>query len=289
MVNKMANLFVEFKGNGIIKTWSKQYSFECFIVPRNSVSTAIPDIKTKMGVYFLVNTNEGKIDQNGKSIKRNLYIGKTAKGMVRFFDHKSKKNFWNKLFFFTANKQYFDEDTILGLENYLITEYKESKLYTMGQEGSEKDIDEDCLFFGEQIIGIMDYYGYPIDNSEVDDLLSDEINGKGIVSNAKNVSSLWQLFDNKIKKIDPTHVKADQMKLYTAYKFENKNLCATWIKSYGLEIELYINLKDIKTNDSGAFDITSRKRGKKESAVRIQNEMQIDKTISIIKEIISKF
>lgn len=285
----MANLFVEFKGNGVIKTWSKQYSFECFIVPRDSVSTAIPDIKTKMGVYFLVNTSEGKIDQKGKPIKRNLYIGKTSKGMVRFFSHKSKKEFWNKLFFFTANKQYFDEDTILGLENLLITKYKESNLYLMDQEGSEKDIDEDCEFFGDQIIGIMDFYGYSLEAMESNDSVPEYTSEKEAVSNAKKTSNLWQVFDDKIKKIDPAHIRADQMKLYTAYKFENKNLCAVCVRSYGLEIELYINLKDIQTPDSGAFDITFRRRGKKESAIKVENEQQLEKAISVVKEIIAKF
>ena len=132
----MANLFIEFKGNGIIKTWSKQYPFECFTVPRESVSTAIPDIKTKMGVYFLVNTYEGRKDADGNLIKRKVYIGKTSTGMSRFFNHKSKKEWWDKIYFFTANKQYFDEDTILGLENLLITKYKESGLYLMEQENS---------------------------------------------------------------------------------------------------------------------------------------------------------
>ena len=218
----MANLFIEFKGNGVIKTWSKQYPFECFTVPRDSVSTAIPDIQTKMGVYFLVNTFEGKKDQEGNPIKRQIYIGKTSTGMSRFFHHKSKKEFWDKAFFFTASKQYFDEDTILGLENLLITKYKESGLYKMEQEDSDKDIDEDCELFGDQIIGIMDFFGYPLEEHDPFEVDSEEVvveNKQEAIAKAKLTSNLLKEFDEAIKQLSPAHIKADQMKLYTAYKF----------------------------------------------------------------------
>lgn len=39
----------------------------------------------------------------------------------------------------------------------------------------------------------------------------------------------------------------------------------------------------------GAFDITFRKRGKKESAIRVDNSESLANAISIAKEIISKF
>ena len=288
----MANLFIEFKGNGVIKTWSKQYPFECFTVPRDSISTAIPDIKTKMGVYFLVNTYEGRKDAEGKPIKRQVYIGKTSTGMTRFFNHKSQKEFWDKVFFFTANKQYFDEDTILGLENLLITKYKQSGLYLMSQEDSGKDIDEDCEFFGDQIIGIMDFFGYPLEEHDPFESEPEEVEGETkqeAIAKAKITSDLLKEFDEAIKALSPAHIKADQMKLYTAYKFENKNVCAAWVHSYGLEIELYINLADIQTVNSGAFDITFRKRGKKESAIKVENAQQLEKAISICREIIAKF
>lgn len=284
----MANLNVEFKGKGIIKTWSKQYSFVCFTVPRESVSTAIPDIETKMGVYFLVNSYEGRKDQNGNFIKRAIYIGKTSNGMSRFFNHKATKDWWDKIFFFTASKQYFDEDTILGLENLLITKYRQSGLYSMSQEDSDKEIDEDCELFGDQIIGIMDYFGYPLEEQELIEQ-DDKLPSKNeAIQQARITSDLLSEFDEAIKKLSPTHVKADQMKLYTSYKFENKNLCAAWVKNYGLELELYINIHDIKTINSGAYDITFRRRGKKESGMRVKSINDINKAISVIMEIIDK-
>lgn len=283
----MANLNVEFKGNGIIKTWSKIYSFQCFIVPRNSVSTAIPDIKTDMAVYFLVNSLEGRIDSNGNETKRQLYVGKTSKGMVRFFSHKSNKEFWDKIFYFTADRHVFDEDMILGLENLLITKYKRSGLYIMEQEGSDKHIDEECEVFGDQIVSIMDFYNYPCEKEEIEEkpVISDT---KDDVKRAEETSDLFKKFDQRVRNIDLNHIKVEQLKLYTAYRFENKNLCAVWVHSYGLELELYINQKDIKTTNADVYDITFRKRGKKESGMKIEREEQFDQAISILREIINK-
>ena len=287
----MANLLVEFKGNGIIKTFSKQYPFVCFVVPRESVSTAIPDIVSKMGVYVLVDSYEGRKHPDGFEIRRNIYIGKTSQGMVRFFDHKAKKDWWDKIFYFTAPEEYFDEGTILGIENYLITKYKESELYVMNQEGSKKKIDEDCEIFGEQIICIMDFYNYPIEEENVydDDLNEKTENIKVLKNNVKEAEQLFQEFDKQIKALAPGHVKSDEMKLYISYKFENKNICALWLRSYGFELELYIPLNKIQTSNSGAFDITSRKRGKKESAIKVMSSENLSKAISIAKEIISSF
>lgn len=287
----MANLQVEFKGNGIIKTWSKQYPFVCFIVPRESVSTAIPDIKSKMGVYLLVDSFEGRKNADGSAYKRHIYIGKTSQGMVRFFGHKAKKDWWDKIFYFTAPEEYFDEGTILGLENYLITKYKESDLYTMKQEDSTKKIDEDCELFGDEIVGIMDFYNFPIEEREQnpDELDDQEKSLKESNSEIKQISKLFMEFDKKIKQLSPEHITSDQMKLYTSYKFENKNICALWLHSYGFELELYIPLKSIQTPNSGAFDITSRKRGKKESGIKVRTNEELEKAISIIQEIINKF
>jgi len=286
----MANLNIEFKGNGIIKAWSKQYTFECFVVPRESVSTAIPDIKTKMGVYFLVDTFEGRKDAHGNPIKRQIYVGKTSTGMSRFFSHKAHKEFWNKIFFFTADKRHFDEDTILGLENLLITKYKESDLYLMKQENSDKEIDEDCELFGEQIMGVMDFFGYPSEiRASFEPETEEKTTEKEAVANARLTSDLFKDFDESIKAISPSHIKADQLVLYTAYTFENKNVCAVWKRNYGLEVEFYINVKDIQTPDSGAFDTTFRKRGKKESCIKIKDREQLKKAISVVREIINRF
>lgn len=275
----MANLQVEFKGNGIIKIWSKQYNFNCFSVPRKSITTSVPDMDTKMIVYFLVDSFEGKRE------KRKLYVGKTAKGMTRFFNHKREKEWWDKVFIFTAGERVFDEGTILGLENLLISRFKASGLYTMNQEGSSREIDEDCEFFGEQIIGIMDFLGYSLENYESND---EEIRVEASstqTDTAKEASQLFEKLDNAIKNLSP-HITSDQLKLYTSYKFENKNVCAVWLHSYGLEVELYISLADIATPNVGAYDVTNRKRGRRESAIKITNADELAKAMQIIKQIV---
>ncbi len=288
----MANLRVEFKGNDIIKIWSKRYVFECFIVPRNRVSTAIPETKDKMmGVYFLIDSLEGRKDKEGTIIKRRLYIGETSTGMRRFFSHKATKDFWDKIIFFTASKQYFDADTILGLENYLITKYKESGSFNMNQENSEREVSEECVYFGDHIIDIMDFLGYPLEEEalEKQDFNVQEPDREKAVDQANLASVLLKEFDKAVKQLAPDHIESEQMKMYTTYRFENKNLCAVWIRSYGLEVELYTNIKDIKSPDTDAYDISYRKRGKKESAIKIENSQQIKKVVSVVEEMIERF
>ena len=158
----------------------------------------------------------------------------------------------------------------------------------MDQENSEKDIDEDCELFGDQITGIMDFYGYPLEEQSPDDKEAEEAD-QYTEKEAKITSSFLKEFDAQVKAIAPAHIKADEMKLYVSYRFENKNICAAWVKNHGLEIELYINIKEIQTPNSGAFDITYRKRGKKESCIKIRNNEQLEKAISIIKEIVRRF
>ena len=89
----MARLIVDFKGDGIIKTWSKQYSFKCFIVPRDQISTSIDDIDSSNCVYFLVN------NKLAKNEKRDIYIGKTNTGMRRFLITKKRKIFETNYFY----------------------------------------------------------------------------------------------------------------------------------------------------------------------------------------------
>ena len=258
----MANLQVEFKGNGITKIWSKQYVFDCFIVPRNSVTTSIPDFDTHMAVYFLTNSYESRKE------KRHIYVGKTSTGMSRFFSHKSNKDWWDKVFIFTAHEKNFTEDTILGLENLFIKKYT-SGLYSMDQEGSNKKIDDDCEYYAEQISNKEEKLVPNVSKSEVN----------------VEASNLLAEFDKRIKDISP-RVVSDQLKLYTAYKFDNKNICAAWVWSYGVELELYINMKDITVPNIAVYDITFRKRGRKESGYKICSLSDLDAIMPIINQMI---
>jgi predicted transport protein len=232
-----------------------------------------------MIVYFLIDSMEGKRD------KRKLYTGQTAKGMTRFFDHKGKKDWWDKVVIFTAPKKYFDSDTIFGLENIMIERYKNSGLYIMDQEGSNREPNEDCEFFADQIIGIMDFLGYPLALEESNDSEECNVSKKEAVTLARGTSTIFNDLDKEIKSYNQ-YVISDQMKLYTAYKLGNKNICAVWVLNNGLEIELYIKLEDIELKNSGAFDITYRKRGHKYSAIKVTNDIEKANALAIIKQII---
>lgn len=281
----MARLIVDFKGDGVIKTWSKQYSFKCFIVPREQISTDIDGLDTNNCVYFLVNSKQAK------DIKRSVYIGKTNTGMRRFFDHKRKKDFWDKLFLFTSDNDHFDETTIQGLENYLITMYKKSGLYDMKQENSLQDVDDDCTYFGEQIIDVMDFYEYPIlkatKESQRSSIKQDilKLDTNDVVQNNELLNKLNTEISSLSNKI-----KSDKKKLYTVYTVDNKNLFAVWPYSYGFEIEYWSTIDEIKsfTPNSKAYDISNRLRGNRKAAIKVKTIEDLNPAIDIIKFLISK-
>ena len=212
----MARLIVDFKGDGIIKTWSKQYSFKCFIVPRDQISTSIDDIDSSNCVYFLVNNKQAKNE------------------------HKKKKDFWDKLFLFTSDSDHFDETTIQGLENYLLTRYKKSGLYNMNQENSLQKFDDDCEYFGEQIIDVMDFYEYPVIRINREDqkcLIKQDVL-KLDINNTSTQNELLIQLEDKLTSLS-SNIKFDKKKLYTVCMTDNRNLCAVWSYSYGLEIEYW--------------------------------------------------
>lgn len=279
----MANLSIEFKGNGVIKISSKQYNFKCFSVPRNSISTNIPGLETSMFVYFLVDSFQGKRE------KRKLYVGQTAKGMRRFFDHKGKKEWWDRVYIFTADKCVFDTDTIKGLENLFINKYKATNLYEMDQEGSEWEISEDCLFFAEQMEEVLDFLGYGLSLEESNDDEETEVPiSKEISTSAQDSNSLFKKLDKAIKEIN-SNIKADPRKLYTAYMLDKDNICAVWVRSKSLEVELYAQLSDVTYRKEKFYDTTSRARGNKKVAIKIESDADIEALIPAVQTIINKF
>lgn len=270
----MKRLIVDFEGNGIIKIQSKTYVFDCFCVPKNKISNTISGLNTKMFVYVLVNKKEAT------NIKRQIYIGKTTQGMVRFFSHRKNKKWFDQIFIFTADEGRFDNNTISGLENALIKKYKDCQLYNIDQENSTMNISDDCEEISEQIISILDFLGYPVE-------VENEQENKDELENVEitNDSNLCVRIKNKILKLNKD-ITIETMKLYEAYKLNKKNICAISEYNYGLEVQLYIKLSDINDVNSGAYDISYRRRGKKESAIKVTNENELEKALSIIKQII---
>lgn len=76
-----------------------------------------------MCVYFLINSKEGLYS------KRMLYIGQTSNFENRMNDHIAKKDWWDCVIVFCANKPIFNSDIIFGLERLFIRDYSQSNLY----------------------------------------------------------------------------------------------------------------------------------------------------------------
>ncbi|MCR5786995.1 MAG: hypothetical protein K6G28_04775 [Acholeplasmatales bacterium] len=68
----------------------------------------------------------------------------------------------------------------------------------------------------------------------------------------------------------------------------NKNICAVWVGNSGLEIELYINQRDIIDYKDSTYDITNRRRGNRESAIKVKNNNDLEIALKIIKQIIDR-
>ena len=68
----------------------------------------------------------------------------------------------------------------------------------------------------------------------------------------------------------------------------NSNICAVWINNNSIEIVLYINKNNIIDYKDSVYDITNRRRGKRESAIRIKNENDMIIALKIIKQIIDR-
>lgn len=266
----MADLTIDFKGNGIIKYSSRHFSFKCYVIPKESVKSNIDELSTVNGIYFLIN------DVEAKNIKRHIYVGKTTQdNLQRFQEHKYNKDFWNKLVLFNATTEYFDETITYGLERIFIDKYKDSNLYEMNQNRSHKDIDNECFIFVDDIVGVMDYLQYPSEKSDMQ-------NDTEVVNIDTN-----NIFDDFNKKIEDLNegIEVVPWQLYYGYRKQKRNLCAVWVKNYGLEIEFYCERNDLNMID-GVYDTRFRKRGHKHCALKITSRGEIVKAIEAVKTIL---
>ena len=97
----------------------------------------------------------------------------------------------------------------------------------MSQENSLQKFDDDCEYFGEQIIDVMDFYEYPvikINKEDQKNLIKRDVLKLDINNNYTQNELLIQLED-KLKSLS-TNIKFDKKKLYTVYMTDNRNLCA---------------------------------------------------------------
>lgn len=103
---------------------------------------------------------------------------------------------------------------------------------------------------------------------------------------SEETTRLMTTLESRIKELS-SRITVHQQALYVAYKIDNKKICAIWPYSHYVEIELCIDLQDIQIEDSGAYDITNRRRGNIKSGIKVASSGDIEKAILIIKQIIS--
>lgn len=166
----------------------------------------------------------------------------------------------------------------------LIEKYQESGNFDLdNSEGSQARIKDDYKSKLDYILMILDYLGYGCETE-----IEEHITEKEIESSLK----LEDEIDKSIRIISPD-ISSDQLKLYKAYYLnrnnENKNgLCAIWPKNSGkwFEAELYFNSKNALEKFPFLYDISSRARGNRKTAMKISKKDDIEDLVSVINEII---
>ena len=161
----------------------------------------------------------------------------------------------------------------------------------MRQENSLQKFDDDCEYFGEQIIDVMDFYEYPvikINKEDQKNLIKQDVL-KLDINNTYTQNELLIQLEDKLKFLS-TNIKFDKKKLYTVYMIDNRNLCAVWPYSNSLEIEYWSTLDEIKSflPNSKAYDISNRLRGNRKVALKIKTIEDLDIAIDVIKYLIVK-
>ena len=129
----------------------------------------------------------------------------------------------------------------------------------------------------------MDFLGYPSIN-EIEVNNTEDYN---VVDSQYDSNELFKKLDKSINQLS-SKIRYDQLKLYRAYRLCDNNICAVWVRSNTIEIELYMNKKDVRDYKEKVYDISNRKRGNRLSAIKIISEEDIAIAINIIKQIIDK-
>lgn len=222
---------------GVRRIWQKPEILSCFIVDRNSLTKKliekIQDGDNTNFVYCLFNNKQAK------DIKRVFYIGKTTDLISREIDHKRKKEWWDTIILFTADKRVFEESDIGAVERILFEKYKGCDLYELkNTQHPKSDVDNFHNDYAEYIISILDFQGYGIEKDE-NVILSEET--------IEESSALSEKIDATIKNLHQTIV-ADPKSRYVTYLMDdNKNkryLCTVKpvLSGKSFEIDFFTNI-----------------------------------------------
>lgn len=268
---------------GSYEIWNSDSLLCCYVVPRNAISSQLiqsieKEIRGNNFVYFLMDTNESK------NQKRKFYIGETTALYNRMTSHKSNRKWWNQIVVFGGEDRKVDESCINALERLLIEKYQESGNFDLdNSEGSQARIKDDYKNKLDYILMILDYLGYGCETE-----IEEHITEKEIESSLK----LEDEIDKSIRNIS-SEISSDQLKLYKAYYFNQNNgikngLCAIWPKNSGkwFEAELYFNSKNALDRFPFLYDISSRARGNRKTAMKITKKEDIEDLMSVLNEMI---
>lgn len=130
-------------------------------VPRNKIAQAInSDDVPSQGIYFLVNTKEGKFEE------RYLYVGQTKTGPHRLNDHRHKKAEWDMAYMFLAPKYLFPLQIADELEALEIAKYKNNEAFNfVNEKPNRAEPGIEARRIGDIIEDIMTFLGYGAEES----------------------------------------------------------------------------------------------------------------------------
>ena len=258
-------------------------TLDCYLLERGTISKSVCNeiVDRSHGnfvIYFLYDGREAQITDQ----KRKLYIGETSNLYNRMIDHNRKKDWWTHALIFTGDKRKITEVCIFALERLLIEAYGSCNYYNlMNSQSSEREIDDDYDSKLNYINGIMDIIGYPLQNEN--NLSRSQ---KDIDKASLKETELYSAVETALEGVLEV-VKFDQWKLYRNYYTfaDNKKimLFALWPNG---EAEFYASKQMLSDITSDVYDISSRKRGNRQAALKIKNNLDV--LVSISKIIIEK-
>ena len=211
--------------NGVFSVRNDIARYTMYGIPRDRIQEAINNLPTGLqGIYFLVNTDEGKKDN------RYLYIGQTKQGPVRLIDHKAKRDEWNMAYMFLADKEDISLQIADELEAYEISRFLDSGKYKIENSRPNKaTCSPIAQMFSESIEDVMSFFGYDVyrvfksnDLSLADDIYIINRNGnKGML---KIINGKYYLLKNSLisQNINEEQIPDKNVRLRDELLYNNK-------------------------------------------------------------------
>lgn len=269
--------------NGFVEYLNSDSTLDCYLLERGRISKSVCEtIKDRShgnnAIYFLFDRREPQITEQ----KRRLYVGETTNVYNRMIDHDRKKDWWTHALVFTGDQRKISEVCIMALERLLIDAFEGCQKYDlMNSQSSAKDINGDYDTKLNYIFNVLDTIGYSLQTENNLDKSQKDIDNASLKE-----KQLYSVVETALEKAIET-VKYDQWKLYRNYYtfVDNRKimLFALWPNG---EAEFYASKQMLEDLTNDIYDITSRRRGNRQVAMKIKNNLDV--LVSITKRIIEK-